>query len=181
MINIKQSNLKKIEEIFIFCNLYKLHRDFLLSKNIAKHDILKWTEAEKISNFCNMLIKTKVSTAKDFIKSEDENANIAIENYNKLKDYLLAIKKNHSVKTRDRIYKAVKIFYKKKYFCYQMDSYFINLSFGVHLLINKQIGELYFEKYYWNEISLFTGKTSPLKLKNVIKIYSKINSLLFLN
>lgn len=175
---LKKEKLKDICNVYIFCELYNLHRDFYLNNKIARNKQISYLQAESLSDFCNQLIKTKKSKPQDFMQTEDESCNEVIEAHKKLKDFLIVIKNVYGAKFRDKIYKAVKLFYRKKYFCYQMDSFFTHLFQGLFLLINNIIGYDYFLHYYFVEYSIFDGTKKQLKLKKAAKVYFKIHELL---
>ena len=169
-LSLSSRNLEKLKFIFHFCNLYNAHRDFDLAKRIAKNTPMKWEQAESLSNFCNQIVKTKESKPQDFIADDDTNANNAVDKYLALKNCLLQVKNAFGVKKRDKLYKSVKTFYRKKMYCYQMDSFYTYLINGFFMYANSLISFDDFEKYYCFEVSLFTGKKSPIKIKQVIKI-----------
>lgn len=171
---LNNKNKKQLEDIFFFCKLYELHRDFIMYRNISKCGTLSWEQAESIASFCNMLVQTKVATPTEFIKTEDTQSNDVIDRYKKLKDFLLLIKVMYGYKKRDQIYKAVKRFHRKKTYCYQMDNYFTNMIFGFYEYTNGNISMETFLSHYYFEISLFNGVRKTLELKKVIKIYQNI-------
>jgi hypothetical protein len=175
---LNEKNRNNLQELFIFCHLYNSHRDFILAKNIAKHKTLSWDKAESLSDFCNMIVKTKQSTPIDFIKTEDETGNEVIEKYVILKNNLKFIKDNFGVKTRDEIYKAVKKFFRSKVYCYQMDSYFSFMVFGFYEYQKGTFSFKYFIDNYYFECSLFDGKRKDLELKKVMKMYLYIKNII---
>lgn len=153
-----------------FCNLYVAHRDFILAKIVAKNKPLIYEQAEKMASFFNELVVTKQCNPYDLLHTENDSSNEAIEKYLKLKHCLQDIKTNYGVLYRNKLNKAVKLFYRKKIFCYEMDSYFIWLVNGYFLYVNNLISLEQFKENYYFEVSLFTGKNKPLNLKKVIKI-----------
>jgi hypothetical protein len=167
---LSQRNLEKIETLYNFCGLYNAHRDFDLAKRIAKNKPLKWEQAESLSNFCNEIVTTKESKPQDFISDEDTNSNEAIIKYISLKHHIKQSKLLYGVKNTNDLYKSVKRFYRKKMFCYQMDSYFTWLINGLFKYANGFISFDNFKEKYCFEVSLFTGKTKPLNLKQAIRI-----------
>jgi len=167
---LSKRNLEKLNWIFHFCNLYVAHRDFDLAKRIAKKNPLKWEQAESLSNFCNQIVKTKESKPQDFISDEDTNSNEAVDKYLALKVCLTQVKKAFGAKNKDKLYRSVKSFYRKKTYCYQMDSFFTWLINGFFLYVNDLISFETFKKHYYFEVSLFTGKKKQIELKQVIKI-----------
>jgi hypothetical protein len=172
--NINKRNLDNLLDIFIFCELYVAHRDFILHRNVAKHDTLNWYKAEKVADLCNMLVKTNKAKPIDFIKTDDQKSNEVIDKYEILKLKLNLIKDNYGAKKRDQIYKAVKSFYRKKVFCYPMDNYFNRLGVAFYLYSRKLFTLEYVIDNFYFEISLFDGTKKPLKLKNVMRVYANI-------
>jgi len=167
---LSKRNIEKIKILHSFCGLYIAHRDFDLAKQIAKNKPLKWKEAESLSNFCNQIVTTKESKPQDFISDEDTNSNKAIIKYLSLKHHIKQTKLLCGVKNTNDLYKSVKKFYRKKMFCYQMDSYFTWLINGLFKYVNGFISFDNFKEKYCFEVSLFTGKTKPINLKQAIKI-----------
>ena len=171
---INNRNKAHLEDLFLFCHLYNSYRDFELYRRLTKHNTLTYDKAESLATLCNMLVKTKTAKPTDFIKTEDEKGNNAIDKYKLLKNNLNFIKQNFGVKKRNQIHKAVKRFYRKNTFCYQMDSYFTFLIFGFYIYQKGIIDFNYFLNTYYFEVSLFDGTKKPLKIKNVIRIYANI-------
>jgi hypothetical protein len=169
-LSLSNRNLEKLKLIFHFCNLYNAHRDFDLAKRIANHTAMKWEKAERLSNFCNQIVQTKESKPQDFISNDDTNANNAIDKFLALKSCLSQVKSAYGAKSKDKLYKSVKAFYRKKMYCYQMDSYFTHLINGLFMHVNGLISLDDFKNRYCFELSLFTGKKSPIKIKQAIKI-----------
>jgi hypothetical protein len=167
---LSKRNLDKIKVLHIFCDLYIFHRDFDLAKRIAKNNPLNWKQAESLSNFCNQIVTTKESKPQDFISDEDTNSNKVIIKYLSLKHRIKQTKLFFGVKNTNELYKSVKKFYRKKMFCYQMDSYFTWLINGLFKYANDFISFDNFKEKYCFEISLFSGKTKPLNLKQAIRI-----------
>ena len=62
-------------------------------------------------------------------------------------------------------------------YCYQMDSNFTFVIYGLYLYVNNIISFDEFKKEYAFEVSLFTGRKSTLKLKSTIKIAQYILNL----
>ena len=172
--HLNKRNLDNLLDVFIFCELYVAHRDFVLYKNVAKHNTLNWEQAENVANLCNMLVKTNEAKPTDFIKTDDQNSNDAIDKYQILKFKLDLIKDTYGAKKRDQIYKAVKRFYRKKTFCYPMDNYFNRLGVAFYLYSRGLFNLQYVIDNFYFEISLFDGTKKPLKLKNVIRVYANI-------
>jgi hypothetical protein len=156
--------------LFHFCHLYNAHRDFILAKIIVKSKPLKYEQAESLSNFCNQIVATKKAKPQDFIIDEDDKSNDVISSYVVLKDCLKIIKSSLGTKEKDKLYKAVKVFYRKRMYCYQMDSFFTWLINGFYLYINNFISFEHFKNNYCFEISIFDGKKKPIQLRQVIKI-----------
>lgn len=173
---ISRKNYNKIEYLYFFCLLYTSHRDFDLAKKIAKHGPLNWKQAEGLSVFCNQIVLSKKSCPQDFISEENESCDDAIDKYLILKDCIFRIKFRFGAKRKNEIYKSVKLFYKKKMYCYDMDSYFTFLINGLFMYANKFISFEEFSKKYGFEVSLFTGKKTPIKIKSAIKISQYILS-----
>ena len=167
---LSKRNFEKLNWIFHFCKLYNAHRDLDLAKRIAKNNPLNWKQAESLSNFCNQIVKTNESKPQDFISDEDTNANNAVDKYLALKSCLAQVKYALGTKNKDKLHKSVKAFYRKKKYCYQMDTFFTYLINGFFLYVNDLISFDTFRKVYCFEVSLFTGKKSPIKIRQVIKI-----------
>lgn len=153
-----------------FCNLYVAHRDFTLAKRIAKNNPLSYEQAEKMASFFNQLVVTKECNPTDLLHTENDATNAAIDKYLILKKCLQDIKTNYGVPYRNKLHKAVKLFYRKHIFCYEMDSYFTFVINGYFLYVNNLISLEKFKENYYFEVSLFTGKKKPLNLKKVIRI-----------
>lgn len=171
---ISERNYKRIEMLYLFCWLYTTHRDFDLAKRIAKNKPLNWQQAEKLSNFCNQLVKTKQIKPEEFILEENESCNEAIDKYLILKDCIKQIKIRLGTKGKNELYKSVKSFYRKKSYSYQMDSFYIFLIRGLYMYANKMIRYDNFLNNYCYQISLFNGKRLPINLKYVIKMSNYI-------
>ena len=171
---ISKKNYEKIVKLYHFCQLYIAHRDFDLAKKIAKSSPLTWKQAEGLSDFCNQIIRTKQSKPQEFISEENESNNKAIEKYLILKDCLKQIKFITDTKSKNELYKSVKLFYRRKTYCYQMDSYYTFLITGLFMYANKMITFSEFKDNYCFEVSLFTGKKSPINIKYVIKMSNYI-------
>lgn len=167
---VSERNYNRVHLLFHFCHLYNTHRDFDLAKRVAKNNPLNWQQAESLSNFCNQIVPIKESKPQDFISESNESSNNAIDSYLILKSCLNSIKKNIGAKDKDKLYKAVKAFYRKKMYCYQMDSFFTWVINGFFMYINGFISFEEFKKNYYFEFSLFTGEKKPIKIKQVIKI-----------
>lgn len=167
---ISNRNYNKLIYLFHFCNLYKAHRDFDLAKKIAKLKPSTWQDAEVLSNFCNQIIVTKESKPQDFIVEQNESSNNAIDKYLLLKKCINDTKSSLGAKNKDKLYKSVKVLYRKKKFCYQMDSYYTWVITGFFMYINDFISFEQFKNYYCFEISLFTGEKKPINIKQIIKI-----------
>ena len=171
---VSSRNYKKIENLFYFCALYNIYRDFDLHRRVAKSKPLNWEQAENLSNFTNQLIKTKESCPQDFIHVEEDSVNTSIDKYIVLKNTLNDIKNQFGAKYKNDLFKSVKKFYKKRLYCYEMDSYFTFVIYGMYLYVNKIISFKEFLDDYPFETSLFTGKKTPIKLKRTIKIANYI-------
>lgn len=171
---INRKNLARIETLFHFCHLYTAHRDFKLAETIAKHNPLTWKQAESVSDLCNLIVKTKEAKPQDFIVEEDESANTAIDKYLKLKFALKETRREIGTERKNELYKAVKIFYRKRLFSYQMDTYFTFTINGLQRCIWGQISYYEFMINYCYERNLFTGEKSPISLKQSIRIANKI-------
>lgn len=176
--NINQRNAQRILDVTLFCRLYELNRDFILQRNLIKHDCTNYKDAEKMADFCNTIIKTRTAKPTDFIQTEDEKNNAVIDAHQNLKKGLNDLKQMFGCKKRDEIYKAVKLFYRKKYFCYEMDCYFIMLIRGYIVLVNGFISYDQFMNVFFVEYSLFDGSKKQLKLKRVVQIFQKINEVI---
>lgn len=168
--SLSSRNLKRLEYLSHFCNLYLAHKDFDLAKKIAKNNPLKWQQAESLSRLCNEIILTKKSKPQDFISDEDTNANNVVDKHIVLKNCIAQVKKSLGAKNKDKLYKSVKTFYRKKMYCYQMDSFFTWLINGFFLYVNGFISFDTFNSRYCFEVSLFSGQKKPIDLKQVIKI-----------
>jgi hypothetical protein len=171
---ISRKNYYKIEKLYLFCWLYQLHRDFDLAKRVAKNKPLTWQQAESLSNLCNQIVTTKESSPQDFISEQNESSNNAIDKYLILKECLFNIKNKLGAKGKNELYKSVKTFYRKKAYCYQMDSFYCFLIEGFFMYANGMITFKYFLKNYCFEVSLFNGKKKPVNIKYVIKISNYI-------
>lgn len=167
---ISERNYERVSYLFDFCNLYIAHRDFDLAKRISRNKPLNWKQAESLSSFCNQLVLTNETKPQDFISSENESSDSVIDKYVVLKKCLLGLKARLGAKNRDWIYKQVKAFYKKRMFCYQMDTFYTWLIKGFYLYANNLISFERFMKEYCFEISLFTGKKKPVQIRQVVKI-----------
>jgi hypothetical protein len=165
-----QRNYERIEKLGAFCVLYIAHRDFSLAKTIARNKPLSYEQAEKLSSFTNQLIKRKKSEPADFITEEDKASNDAIQKYLELKDSLESVKKIIGAKGKNKIYKAVKFFYRKRIYCYQMDSYFCDLIEALFWYSNGYIDKDFFINDCCNEVSLFTRKWSKVDTRKAFKI-----------
>ena len=165
-----QRNYERIEKLGAFCFLYIAHRDFSLAKTIARNKPLTYEQAEKLSSFTNQLIKRKKSEPGDFITEEDKASNDAIEKYLVLKDSLESVKKIIGAKEKNNIYKAVKLFYRKRIYCYQMDSYFCDLINALFWYSNGYIEKDFFINDCCNEVCLFTGKWTKVDTRKAFKI-----------
>lgn len=168
--SLSENNCEKVNLLFHFCNLYIAHRDFDLAKRIAKNSPMKWDKASSLSKFCNQIITTKESSPSDFMSDDNTNANDLIEKYLELKKCIALVKSNLGAKNKDQLYKSVKVFYRKKMYCYQMDTFFTWLISGLFMYINDIISFDYFQKCYCFEVSLFTGKKKEIDIRQSIKI-----------
>jgi hypothetical protein len=171
---ISQRNYDRVYLLYLFCTLYSKHRDFDLAKKTVKNKPLTWEGAEKLSDFCNMMVTTKKAKPQDFIPSEDDKSNQAIDNYLRLKETLKEIKGAIGTKEKNELYKAVKLFYRKKTFCYQMDSYYMFAVTGFLLYLRGEITYNTFVNYYAVEVSLFKRERTPVNLRKAIKISNYI-------
>lgn len=171
---ISDKNYDKIERLYLFCALYVAHRDFDLAKVIAKHKPLTWEQAESISNLCNQLVKVKEAKPQDFISGQDEMSNKAIDKYLILKDCLSSFKIGLGAKGRDKLYKSVKSFYRKKAYHYQMDTFYTFLIHGLFMYVNEVISFEEFVNTYCFEVSLFDGQKKPINLRYAIKMSNYI-------
>lgn len=174
---INKKNKEKIEKLFYFCLLYTSHRDFDLQKRLVKQKPLSYNQAENLSNFFNQLVVTKESLPQDFLIDKEKTINTSIDKYIVLKNILTEVKNKFGAKYKNDLYKSVKKFYRKRMYCYQMDSNFTFVIYGLYLYVNNIISFEEFKKEYTFEISLFTGGKSPLKLKRTIKIAQYILNL----
>ena len=165
-----QRNSERIEKLAIFCFLYIAHRDFTLAKTIARNKPLSYEQAEKLSIFTNQLIKTKKSEPADFITEEDKAVNDAIEKYLELKDSLERVKEVIGAKEKNKIYKSVKLFYRKRIYCYPMDSYFCGLINDLFFYTDGIIEKDFFIQNCCNEVCLFTGKWTKVDTRKAFKI-----------
>jgi hypothetical protein len=165
-----QRNSEKILKLSTFCLLYEAHRDFVLAKTISRHKPLSYENAERLSSFINQIVKTKKSEPRDFIPEENQASNEVIEAYLVLKDSLREIKEILGTKAKNDYHKTVKLFYRKKTFCYQMDTYFCHFAEGLFLYSAGIIVKDFFVLKYCNEICLFTGKRSPIDVRKAFKI-----------
>lgn len=168
--NVNKRNKDRVEKLFYFCLLYISHRDFDLQKRLSKQKPLNYNQAEKLSNFFNELVVTRESSPQDFIANEEDSINNSIDKYIILKNNLKEVKEKFGAKYKNELYKSVKNFYRKRMYCYQMDSFFTFTIYGLYLYINKIITFEEFLEDYGFEISIFTGKKSLLDLKKTIKI-----------
>jgi len=168
--SLSAKNCEKVNLLFHFCNLYIAHRDFDLAKRIAKNSPMKWDKASCLSSFCNQIITTKESSPCDFMSDDNTNANDAIGKYLELKKCIAQVKIAFGTKNKDKLYKSVKSFYRKKMYCYQMDTFFTWLVKGLFMYINDFISFDYFKKCYCFEISLITGKKKEIDIRQSIKI-----------
>lgn len=176
MKKISYRNYLRLQWIYHFCNLYIAYRDFDLNKKIAKNEKLDWNQAESLSNFFNQLVFIKKSKPEDFIHNDDDSANNAIDSYINLKKCLLEIKKHIGTKEKNQLYKAVKLFYRKRTFCYQMDFFYTFLIFGYWNYVNNVISIDNFMKNHIFEVSLFDGRKKMIEIRQVIKISKYILS-----
>ncbi len=131
---------------------------------------MKWDKASSLSKFCNQIITTKESSPSDFMSDDNTNANDAIGKYIELKKCISQVKIAFGTKNKDKLYKSAKAFYRKKMYCYQMDTFFTWLVKGLFMYINDFISFDYFKKCYCFEISLFTGKKKEIDIRQSIKI-----------
>ena len=175
--NVNKKNKERIEKLFYFCLLYTSHRDFDLQKGLVKQKPLSYNQAENLSNFFNQLVVTKESLPQDFLIDKEKTINTSIDKYIVLKNILTEVKNKFGAKYKNDLYKSVKKFYRKKMYCYQMDSFFTFVIYGLYLYVNNIISFREFVDNYAFEISIFTGKKSPLKLKSTIKIANYILNL----
>jgi len=173
-----QRNSERILKLSTFCLLYEVHRDFVLAKTIARHKPLSYENAERLSSFINQIVKTKKSKPSDFITEENQASNEVIEAYLVLKDYLKEIKDILGTKAKNDYHKTVKLFYRKKIFCYQMDTYFCHFVEGLFLYSAGIIVKDFFVLKYCNEICLFTGKRSPIDVRKAFNIAHYILNLI---
>lgn len=175
---ISYKNFSKIERLYLFCLLYNAHRDFDLAKRVSKNKPLTWKQAESLADFCNQIVITKDTKPQEFISDENEKTNEVIEKYLVLKDCIERVKLKLGAKSKNELYKSVKSFYRKKSYCYQMDSFYIFLINGLFMYANRMITFQDFLNHYCFEVSLFTGKRSPISLKYVIKMSNHILKLI---
>ncbi|MBP6456949.1 MAG: hypothetical protein KA275_09515 [Chitinophagaceae bacterium] len=171
---ISNRNYNRIERLYFFCWLYTAHRDFDLAKRIAKNNPLNWKQAESLSDFCNQIALTNETKPQEFISEENESTDNAIDKYLVLKECIEQVKLRLGAKGKNELYKSVKFFYRKKSYCYQMDSYYTFLINGLFMYVNRMITFQEFLKNYCFEVSLFTGKKTPINLKYVIKMSNHI-------
>jgi hypothetical protein len=163
-----EKNKNKLLYLNAFCHLYRLHRDFMLAKQIARHNI-RWECAEKIADLCNF-ITNNLNDVKpqDFMKCEDDRANEAIEAYTKLKHCLNVLKFVKGVKYRDSLYKDVKMIYKSRVLAFALDTWF---PFLIHDLITFGVSGAKMTTF-----DLFTGKQKPIDKKVAFFTANKIIS-----
>lgn len=171
---ISEKNKKKIHKLYYFCWLYTCHRDFDLTRNLAKLEPSSYKEAEKTSALMNQLVVTRKSTPKEFIIENNESADMVIKQYKKLNECLKDISSKFGAKYKNELYKSVKKFYRKKNYSYQMDSYFTFLINGLFFYINNEISFDFLEEFYCTERCLFTGKEKPINLRKTIKMANYI-------
>jgi hypothetical protein len=171
---ISNRNYNRIERLYLFCWLYTAHRDFDLAKNIVKNKPLDWKQAESLSDFCNQIVKTRETKPQEFIIDKNESSDNVIEEYLILKDCIKQIKIRLGAKGKDELYKSVKAFYRKRSYCYQMDSFYTFLINGLFMYANRMITFQEFLNNYCFEVSLFSGKRSPVKLRKIIKMSNHI-------
>jgi hypothetical protein len=174
---LSERNIDRIDYLFQFCQLYIVYRDFILHKQVARSKPLTYESAESLSDFLNKIIDFKESKPIDFISDEDTNSNNLIDSHLKLKKRLDLLKAVYGVKYRDSLYKLVKLFYRKKVYMYDLDTYFSMLIEGLWLYSIGAISFLEFKKNYCYEISLFSGKISDINIKKTIKIAQYIFSI----
>lgn len=168
--NISDKNKEIIKYLNLFCILYISHRDFILYRNVAKHKGLNFESAEVLSSFINQIVTVSKSEPSDFMSTEDERSNDVIDAYTALKECKIYLKDTIGAKAFNDMYKCVKRFYRKKVFCYEMDSNYPNLVHGFKCHIDGVISFNDFYNNYCYEISLFTGKRKPIDLRKAIRI-----------
>ena len=168
---VKGANVLHLLSSYLY--LYEKYRNFTLAKRISRFETT-WEQAEKIAELCNTLVKTRVAEPQEFVKNENEKSDDLIDKYLELKKYLDFVKEKFGVPKRNQLHKAVKLFFRKKYFVYEMDAYFLNLAQGIMLLHNGLMTTNIFVNNYWCEYSLFDGSKKPLQLKKVLRIKNKI-------
>lgn len=171
---ISNRNYNRIERLYLFCWLYTSHRDFDLAKRIAKNKPLNWEQAESLSDFCNQIVSTKKTNPQEFISEQNESSDYAIEKYLILKNCIKEIKNILGAKDKNELYKSVKYFYRKKAYCYQMDTFYTYLINGLFMYANRMITFQYFLKNHCFSVSLFDGKRSPINLRHTIKMSNYI-------
>lgn len=176
MLKISDKNRHKIEKLYLFCMLYKAHRDFDLSKRVAKNKPLNWKQAESLANFCNQIVVTKHTTPQEFLSDDNTNADKAIDKFLELKTCIKLVKNKLGANGKNELYKSVKAFYREKAYCYQMDSFYTNLIWGAFIYAKDLIPYDVFLKIFCFEVSLFTGEKKPINLRQVIKMSNYILS-----
>lgn len=96
-----------------------------------------------------------------------------IDAYVSLKETLDLTRKLIGASEKNKIYKAVKQFYRKKYFCLQMDTYFCSVACAFYEYILEIISEEEFSLYS-HRIDLFTSRRIPIDKKEIVRISNKI-------
>lgn len=162
--------------VHLFCQLYIAHRDFRLASGAAKRGPITYKEAEASADLTKILGLVIQAEPKDFMSDQDSSSNEAIDKYVELKKVLNQIKGFLGCQSRDIIYKAVKRIYNKSVYCVDLDFYFAYMVDGFIMYLDGQISFEYFKAAYFVEISLFTGKRKPLKIREVLKIAQYILS-----
>lgn len=171
--HISERTYEKAKIIYYFANLYLVHRDFVLAKQISKFETMDIQKAEFMSEFINKLFPNAESTASEFIQTEDERTDNVIDTYVSLKETLTLTRKMIGASEKNKIYKAVKQFYRKKYFCLQMDTYFCSVACAFYAYILEIISEEEFSLYS-HRIDLFTSRRIPIDKKEMVRISNKI-------
>lgn len=170
---ISERTYEKAKIIYYFVNLYLVYRDFVLAKQISKYETMDIQKAEFMSELINQIFPNAESTASEFIKTEDERSDNVIDAYLSLKETLTSTRKLIGASEKNKIYKAVKQFYRKRHFCYQMDTYFCSVASAFYAYILEIISEEEFSLYS-HKIDLFNAKRIPLDKKEIVRISNKI-------
>lgn len=171
---ISERNLKKFISIYNFCYLFENYQKFEISKNLAKHGKISYEHAQVFAQLMNNLVPQVKCNPNDWIVEEEELNNNAIDDYLILKESLDNVKKVIGAKQKNILFKAVKYFYRKKTFFFQMDAYYLRIIMAFCDYLNGDISLNSFLKNHYFEISLFNGKKSKIDLRQLIRISNYI-------